>query len=382
MTRTHHRKVAVIGVGLVPFDKYDDEAIEQIARPAVVAAMRDAGVVREQIDAAFVAHLYQGEVLGQRILKGLGFREIPVANVENACAGGSTAVREAFQAVANGQFEAVLVVGAEKMSRGFINFVSPDLELTMGNIAPAQYAMAGQRHMYEFGTPLQAFAQIAVKSRLHASLNPNARFRDTVSLDEVLSSRPIADPLTLLQCCRNGSGAASIVVASEDFIKYHCIERPVWIVGSGLGSWMFDNSQQDLTNFGATRVAAKAAYEEAGIGPEDIDIVELHDAFTVGELLHYEGLGLCGKGEGGAFALSGATQLGGHVPVNVSGGLLSKSHPLGATGVAQFCELVWQLRGDAMGRQVEGARIALAHSQGGTGLEAGATCITLLAKAI
>jgi benzoylsuccinyl-CoA thiolase BbsB subunit len=236
--------------------------------------------------------------------------------------------------------------------------------------------------MYEFGTPLQAFAQIAVKSRLHASLNPNARFRDTVSLDEVLSSRPIADPLTLLQCCRNGSGAASIVVASEDFIKYHCIERPVWIVGSGLGSWMFDNSQQDLTNFGATRVAAKAAYEEAGIGPEDIDIVELHDAFTVGELLHYEGLGLCGKGEGGAFALSGATQLGGRVPVNVSGGLLSKSHPLGATGVAQFCELVWQLRGDAKGRQVEGARIALAHSQGGTGLEAGATCITLLTKAI
>jgi len=379
MNLAGRRKVAVIGVGLVPFDKYDDDPVEEIARPAVLAAVRDARVGREDIQAAFVAHLYQGEVLGQRILRGLGFSAIPVTNVENACAGGSTAVRQAFHAVAHDMCDVALVIGAEKMGRGLINFVGADLELTLGNIAPAQYALAGQRHMHEFGTSPEAFAQIAVKSRLHASLNPNARFRDRVTREEVLGSRPIAEPLTLLQCCRNGSGAAALVIASESFVRRHGA-RPVWILGSGLASWMFDNAQQDLTSFGATRAAAKAAYEDAGIGPADVDVVELHDAFTAGELLHYEGLGLCPKGEGGRLALDGETQIGGRIPVNVSGGLLAKSHPLGATGVAQLCEIVWQLRDDAHGRQIEGAQIGLAHSQGGTGLEAGASCVTLLGR--
>ena len=373
------RRVAIVGVALTPFDKYEELPVESIARPAVVAALADSGLSRERVQAAFVSHLYQGEVLGQRILRGLGFRDLPVTNVENACAGGSTAVREAFFAVADGQFDVALVVGAEKMGRGLINFVSADMELTLGNTAPAQYALAARRHMYEYGTPAQAFAQIAVKSRRHAALNPNARFRDPVTLDEVLESRPIADPLTLLQCCRNGSGAAALVLVSEDVVRREGL-RPVWLLGSGLGSWMADASQEDLTSFGATRTAAAAAYEAAGLGPDAVELVELHDAFTAGELLHYEGLGLCPKGEGARLALDGETELGGRVPVNLSGGLLNKSHPLGATGVAQFCELVWQLRGEAEGRQVEGARIAMAHSQGGTGLEAGATCVTLVGR--
>jgi acetyl-CoA acetyltransferase len=379
MKRPDRRNVAVIGVGLVPFDKYEDESIEEIARPAVIAALRDSGLSREDIDAAFVAHLYQGEVLGQRILRGLGFAEIPITNVENACAGGSTAVREAFYSVAHGHFETALVIGAEKMGRGLINFINADLELTLGNTAPAQYALAAQRHMYEFGTPREAFAQIAVKSRRHAQMNPNARFRDEITRDEVLASRPIAEPLTLLECCRNGSGAAAVVIASEEAVR-RTKAKPIWFLGSGLASWMFDNTRQDLTSFGATRAAAKAAYADAQIEAKDVDLVELHDAFTAGELLHYEGLGLCGKGEGGRLALDGETSFGGRVPVNMSGGLLSKSHPLGATGVAQICEIVWQLRGEAAGRQVEGARIGLAHSQGGTGLEAGATCVTLLSR--
>lgn len=233
--------------------------------------------------------------------------------------------------------------------------------------------------MHEFGTSVEAFARIAAKSRFHASLNPNARFREPVTDEEVLKSRPIAEPITLLECCRNGSGAACVVVASDAWLKRRG-GRPIWIEGSGLSSWMADKDQRDLTNFGATRRAAASAYENAGIGPEDVDVVELHDAFAPGELLHYEGLGLCGKGEGGRFALADETRLGGRVPVNVSGGLLSKSHPLGATGVAQFCELVWQLRGEATGRQVADAKVALAHSQGGTGLEAGATCVTLLTR--
>lgn len=371
------RQVGIIGVGLTPFDKYEELQVEDFARWAVVDALRDAGVVRDQIQMAFVAHLYQGEVLGERILRGLRFPEITITNVENACAGGSTAVREAFLAVATEQCDVALVIGAEKMGRGLINFVSPDMELTLGNTAPAQYALAAQRHMYEFGTPREAFAQIAVKSRHHAYLNPNARFREVVGLDEVLASRPIAEPITLLQCCRNGSGAASLVIASEAW-SAKLGKKSIRILGSELASWMADKSYRDLTSFGATSTAAGRAYEKTGIDPADVDVVELHDAFTTGELMHYEGLKLCRKGEGARFAMDGSTELGGRVPVNVSGGLLSKSHPLGATGVAQFCELVWQLRGDAKGRQVEGARIGLAHSQGGTGLEAGATCVTLV----
>jgi benzoylsuccinyl-CoA thiolase BbsB subunit len=373
------RRVGIIGVGLTPFDKYDEVTVEEIARWAVLDAMRDADIRREGVNAVYVAHLYQGEVLGQRILRGLQFPEVPITNVENACAGGSTAVREGFLAIATEQQEVVLVIGAEKMGRGMINFVSADVELALGNTAPAQYALAAQRHMHEFGTPKEAFAQIAVKSRYHASLNPNARFRDTVSLEEVLSSRPIAEPLTLLQCCRNGSGAAAVVLASENWCKRQGT-HPIWIAGSGLASWMADKAQRDLTSFGATKPAAGRAYEMAGIDPTDVDVVELHDAFTTGELMHYEGLGLCPKGDGARLALDGATTLGGRIPVNVSGGLLSKSHPLGATGVAQLCELVWQLRGTAEGRQVEKVRTALAHSQGGTGLEAGATCVTLLTR--
>jgi benzoylsuccinyl-CoA thiolase BbsB subunit len=371
------RRVGIVGVGLTPFDKHDETSIEELGRAAVIAAMRDARVGREQIQAVFCAHLYQGEVLGQRILRGLAFPEIPVLNLENACAGGSSAVRDGWLAIAHDEHDVVLVIGAEKMGRGLINFVSPDLEQTLGITAPAQYALAARRHMHEFGTPAEAFAEIAVKSRRHASLNPHARFRDRVTRAEVLASRPIAEPITLLQCCRNGSGAAAVVLASESWCRRQGVE-PVWIRGSALASWMSDGSQKDLTDFGATRRAAQAAYAATGVAPGDVDVVELHDAFTCGELLHTEGLGLCAKGDGARLALDGETGLGGRVPVNVSGGLLAKSHPLGATGVAQFAELVWQLRGSASGRQVEAARIALAHSQGGVSLEAGATCVTLL----
>jgi acetyl-CoA acetyltransferase len=373
------RRVAIVGVGLTPFDKYDDIPVEDFAKWAVVDALRDAEAAREDIQAAFVSHLYQGDVLGQRILRGLRFPEVAIVNVENACAGGSTALRQAYLAVATEQYDCVLVIGAEKMGRGLVSFVGADMELSLGNTAPAQYALAAQRHMHEFATQVEAFARIAVKSRRHASLNPNARFRDPVTLDQVLDSRPIADPITLLQCSRNGSGAAALLVASEAWCRRRAV-RPVFVAGSGLASWMGDNTARDLTSFGATKPAADSAYEAAGIGPHEIDVVELHDAFTTGELMHYEALGLCPKGEGARLALDGDTTLGGRVPVNVSGGLISKSHPLGATGVAQFCELVWQLRGEAEGRQVEGAKVALAQSQGGTGLEAGATCVTILTR--
>lgn len=373
------RRVGIMGVGLTPFDKHEGVSVETLAQTAVLAALKDAGVGLNEVQAVFAAHLYQGEVFGQRMLRGLRAPQVQIINIENACAGGSTAVRQAWLSVGSEEYDVVLVLGAEKMDRGLINFVGADLELTIGNTAPAQYAMCGQRHMYEFGTTPEDFARVAVKSRKHGALNPNARLREEVTVEAVMASRPIADPLTLLQCCRNGSGAAAMVVASEKW----CEKRggpKVWIEGSGLRSWMGDANTRDFTTFGATGPAAAAAYEISGIDPRDVNVVELHDAFSVGELLHYEGLQLCAKGEGGRLVREGATTIGGRVPVNMSGGLISKSHPVGATGVAQFSELVWQLRGEASGRQVENARVALAHSQGGTGLEAGATCVTLLSR--
>ncbi len=373
------RHAGIMGVGLTPFDRYDGVSIETLAQRAVIAALTDAGVKLSDVQAVFAAHLYQGEVFGQRILRGLRVPELQIVNVENACAGGSTALRGAWLSVATEEHDLVLVIGAEKMDRGLISFVGADLELALGNTAPAQYALCGQRHMYEFGTTAEDFARVAVKNRLHGTLNPNARFREKVSLEEAINSRPIAEPLTLLQCCRNGSGAAAVVVGSEEWCRRR-VGAKVWIEGAGLRAWTGDANARDLTSFGATAGAARAAYDASGIGPEDIDVVELHDAFSIGELLHYEGLGLCAKGEGARLVRENATSLGGRVPVNVSGGLLSKSHPVGATGVAQFAELTWQLRGEANGRQVENARVALAHSQGGTGLEAGATCVTLLSR--
>jgi acetyl-CoA acetyltransferase len=373
------RRVGIMGVGLTPFDRHDGVAIETLAQRAIIAAADDADIRLSDIQAVLAAHLYQGEVFGQRILRGLRAPEVQIINVENACAGGSTALREAWLSVGTEQHDVVLVIGAEKMDRGLINFVGADLELTLGNTAPAQYALSGQRHMYEFGTTPEDFARVAVKNRRHGALNPNARFREEVTLDDVLCSRPIAEPLTLLQCCRNGSGAAAIVVASESWCRRR-LGPKVWVEGAGLRSWMGDANSRDLTSFGATAGAARAAYEASGISPGDIDVIELHDAFSVGELLHYEGLGLCAKGDGARLVREGVTALGGRMPVNVSGGLLSKSHPVGATGVAQFAELTWQLRGQATGRQVEDARVALAHSQGGTGLEAGASCVTLLTR--
>lgn len=373
------RRAGILGVGLTPFDKHEGVPVETLAQRAALAALADAGVALGEIEAVFAAHLYQGEVFGQRALRGLRAPQTAIVNVENACAGGSTAFRQAWLSVGIEEHDLVLVIGAEKMDRGLINFVGADMELTLGNTAPAQYALSAQRHMFEFGSTAEDFARVAVKSRRHGALNPNARFRAEVTLEEVMASRPIAEPLTLLQCCRNGSGAAAVVISSEA----RCNRRggpKVWIEGSGLRAWMGDANQRDLTSFGATAPAARAAYEMAGIGPEDVDVVELHDAFTAGEFLHYEGLGLCAKGEAAGLVRDGATALGGRVPVNLSGGLLSKTHPVGATGVAQFAELVWQLRGEAAGRQVDGARVALAHSQGGTGLEAGATCVTILSR--
>jgi acetyl-CoA acetyltransferase len=375
-----NRAAGIAGVGLTPFGKHEGKSAEQLARLAVVAALSDAGIERKDIGAVYAAHLYQGEVFGQRTLRALAFPEVPVLNLENACAGGSSAVREAWLAVTSEQCDVALAIGAEKMDGGPIGFISPDMELSLGATAPGYYALAFNRHAFEFGSTPEALAWIAVKSRDHGARNPNARFRERVSISEVMRSRPIAEPLTLLQCCRNGSGAAAAVIASEAWARRKGLPL-VRILGSGLASVMSDGEQRDLTSFGATRAAASAAYDMAGIGPEDLDAVELHDAFTAGEFLHYEGLGLCAKGEAAKLVLEKATALGGRVPVNVSGGLLSKSHPLGATGVAQFAELVWQLRGTAEGRQIEGALIALAHSQGGIGLDTVATCVTVLGHA-
>lgn len=371
------RDVFVVGVGMTAFAHHWDTSLEILGARAVAAALRDAGRSREDVQAAYVGHMSQGEVVGQRVLKEMAFPEIPVLNVENACASGASALREATIAVGAGVADVALVLGIEKLAqKGLLQLQHPPLEQRMGHIMPGSYALAGQRHMAEYGTTREHFAWISVKNHDAGVLNPLAMFRKPCTLDEVLSSRPIADPITLLQCCAPASGAAAIVVAASPRRDGPAIR----VRGCALASRMNRGTPEDLTIFEATARAARGAYEQSGVDPRDVDVVELHDAFTVGELLHYEGLMLCPRGEGGRLVDERVTALGGRLPVNPSGGLLSRGHPTGATGAAQIVELVWQLRGEAGPRQVPDPHVAVAQCQGGSGAGAGAAVVTVLTR--
>lgn len=375
------RSVHVIGAGMTRFAHHWDVSLERLGAEAVIAAMKDAGLGRDRIDAAYVGHMSQGEVVGQRILRELDFPPIPVTNVENACASGGSALREAWIAVAAGVADAALVIGVEKMaSKGLLALRHRSTSQRMGQVIPGSYAIAGVRHMAEYGTTREQFAWISVKNHANGVQNPYAMFRKPCSLEEVLASRPIADPITLLQCSAPSSGAAAVVVTSAKLARAGRTSRAVRVLASEVVADMDRGMAEDFTVFSATKTAARRAYERAGVGPRDLDVVELHDAFTVGELLHYECLELCAPGEGGRMVDENATALDGSIPVNPSGGLLSRGHPTGATGVAQVVELTWQLRGTADGRQVEGARIGLAQCQGGSGRGNGAASVAILAR--
>lgn len=366
----------VTGAASTSFAAHWETPLEQLAGEAVIGALDDAGIARDQIGAVYVGHMSQGEMAGQRILRELDFPAIPVVNVENACASGATAFREAWIAVASGVVDNALVLGVEKMAKkGLLTMQHRTNDQRMGQIIPGSYAISGRRHMQEYGTTAEQFAWISVKNHDNGAENPVAMFRKRVMLDEVLNSRAIADPITLLQCSAPASGAAAVVIQAKPQT-----EKPIRILWSEVVAEMNRGVPEDLTIFGTTQTAATRAYEKAGVDPRDLDVVELHDAFTVAELLHYEALGLCARGEGGRLVDEQATALNGRIPVNPSGGLLSRGHPTGATGVAQIVELYWQLRGVAGTRQVADVRLALAQCQGGVGRGNGAAAVTILAR--
>ena len=361
---------SVVGVGMIPFGKHPDRTLVELGSEAAYLALKDAGLNSKHIEIGFFANGFAGRLfgdftIGQNVFWNVGINRIPVVNVENACTSGSTAFYLAYNAVAAGQVEVALAVGAEKLyvpELGLLNSGQTEVDTQLGRVAPASFALRAMRYMDEFGATPEQLAHVAVKNRRHSGLNPLSQFRDPITVEEVLKSPMIVDPLTRLMCCPNADGSAAAVVASPDIARH--LRRAVNIDAAILATGNYENPQDQLrweTDYRACRVA----YEKAGIGPEDIDVAECHDAFTICEILHYEAMGLCATGEGARFAAKGETELGGRIPVNTSGGLLSRGHPVGATGVAQINEIVTQLRHEAGERQVDGAKIGLAHCMGG-----------------
>ncbi len=378
------RKVNVIGVGMTPFAKPGaSEDYHVMAAKAARIALADAGVAYDDIEQAYAGYVYGDSTCGQRAVYEVGLTGIPVINVNNNCSTGSTALYLARQAIEGGLAECVIAVGFEQMEKGALGAKFNDRENPLGqhaqvmndaqgfNQAPPAAQMfggAGREYRWRHGTKRETFGRISVKARQHASKNPYALFNQTLTLEQIMASEPVFDPLTRFQCCPPTCGAAAAVLCSDEFAKKHGIGNAVYIAGQAMttdfASSFEPRSMIKMVGYDMTVAAAKKVYEESGIGPEEVDVVELHDCFTANELLTYEGLGLCPEGGAEKFICDDDNTYGGKVVTNPSGGLLSKGHPLGATGLAQCTELVWQLRGQAEARQVEGARIALQHNLG------------------
>ena len=378
------REVAIIGAGLVPFGKYPEKTLADIAWPAVKQAVQDSGIKKNEIGAAYCGTALGGMMAGQRILKIVGLTGLPIINIENACSSSSTAFREAWIAVAAGIYDAALVIGVEKLTKfggGTLPLEKEDWEVAHGLVMPALYAMRARRYMHEYGLTEDQLAMVSVKARKHGGLNPDAQLRDPVTIEQVKQARPVADPMTLFHCCPSGDGAAAVVICSAEKASQYTTS-PVRVLGSEINSGNYMTGYRDMTSPEITVRGAKQLYEEAGIGPEDVDLAEVHDAFAIAELLYYEALGFCARGNAAKLLEDGETSLGGRIPVNPSGGLLAKGHPIGATGVAQIVEIVRQLRGQCGDRQVEGAKVGLTHCTGGgiSGFDHGVCSIHLFAR--
>jgi acetyl-CoA acetyltransferase len=404
----------VAGVGMTHFGKHLDRTLKGLAGEAVLAALHDAGLEGRDLQAAWMGNAAAGVVTGQEMirgqvaLRGIGIGRIPVVNVENACASSSTALHQAAAMVSAGLYDIVLACGYEKLFhadklRSMGAFSSAvDVEDPEGALkvlrAMAEaagepfdatgagenrsvfmdiYSLMARQHMKRYGTTKEHFAMVTAKNSFHGSLNPRAHFREELTVQQVLEARTIVEPLTLPMCSPIGDGAAAVVLVSERKARELGLVRTVKILASALVSgWDFEREGESV---GA--LAAQQAYADAGLGPNELSCVELHDASAPSEIVAYEYLGLCAPGAGSRLLESGATRLGGELPVNTSGGLLRKGHPIGATGCAQVVELTEQLQGRCGPRQVQGARIALAHNGGGAiGLDAAATVVTILAR--
>ena len=376
--------IYITGGAMTRFARHPGVKAPELAQQAILRALDDAGVAKDEVQAIYCANVLGGMILGQLAVRDLGFDGIPVYNVENACASGATAVHLARHALLAQQYDTVLVFGIEQLTAlggGTIplqrNDHKTDLYATAGMVLPAVYAMRGTRFLHERDAAPADLAAVAVKNRFHGSLNEFAQQRSETTVEEVLASRMIAEPLTLLQCCPSQVDGAAAVVLSR---RRGGAARPVRVLSSVVVSGKRERADDDILDAEITARAARQAYERAGVAPSEVDVVELHDAFTIAELLYYEALGLAAPGEAVPLLRSGATRLGGRVPVNPSGGLLAKGHPLGATGVAQMVEIMWHLQGRAGARQVEGARIGLTQCTGGgiAGVDHAASSVHLL----
>ncbi|MEM7407933.1 MAG: thiolase family protein [Pseudomonadota bacterium] len=403
----------VAGVGMTRFAKHLDRNLKSLGAEAITKALRDAGLEASELEAAYMSNASAGAISGQEMIRGqvvlhaMGIGKIPVINVENACASASSAFSQAAAMVSAGIYDVVLACGTEKMYHadkrltykalgGAVDVeaaaaLKAELEASAassGAEAAAAgagekrsvfmdfYARAAREHMRAHGTTAEQFAAVSAKNSLHGSLNPNAQFQTHMSVDDVMAAPMIAEPLTRPMCSPVGDGAAAAILMSERKARALGLagKAPRVVCSALSATWPKGDDEPGLTEWCAT-----SAYELAGLGPNDLSLVELHDASALAELVAYENLGLCGAGESGPLVASGATRLGGRLPVNTSGGLLRKGHPIGATGIAQVVELTEQLRGTAGARQVEGARIGLAHNAGGSlGRDSAACCVTIL----
>ncbi|MFD5141944.1 lipid-transfer protein [Streptomyces sp. NPDC058401] len=378
-------KAYVIGVGMTKFEKPGRRAgwdYPQMAKESGTKALADAGIRYDQVEHAYVGYVYGESTSGQRAVYELGMTGIPVFNVNNNCSTGSTALYLAAQAVKSGQVQVALALGFEKMQPGSLGATFEDREQPMMRHmqalaeisevrfppAPWMFGAAGREHMQQHGTTAEHFAKIGWKNHKHSVNNPYAQFRTEYSLEEILDAPMIYDPLTKLQCSPTSDGSGAAVIASEAFVdRYGLAGQAVEIVGQSMTTdfaGTFDGTAKSIIGHEMNVQAARKVYEQSGLGPEDFQVIELHDCFSANELLLYEALGLCKEGEAGRLLDDGDTTYGGRWVVNPSGGLISKGHPLGATGLAQCAELTWQLRGTADARQVGGVNAALQHNIG------------------
>jgi len=411
-----HSTVYIAGVGMTPTGKFLDRGIKQLTADAVHAALTDAGFDNSDIQSAYFSNATQGVLEGQSMIRGqialrsMGFESIPIFNIENACASGSSAFSLAVQYVRSGAGEIALAVGAEKMfctdkAKMFSVFdgawdvatveenkrnllqMGHGVEPPVGSMSKAPYSLFmdiyaafGRFHMREFGTTQRQIAAVSAKNHGHSVHNPLAQYRNTYTIDEVLAAPPITYPLTLPMCAPISDGAAAAIVCSEAALMRMADRRRAIKVLASVVATGTNRRPEDVGQHITAR-ASKLAYELAGIGPQDISLAEVHDATAIGEIVQSENLGFCAFGEGGWLAESGGTTIGGRIPINTSGGLESKGHPIGATGLGQLHELVMQLRGEAGARQVQGARLAIAENGGGLfGLEEAVCAITLLGR--
>ncbi|MDE1145163.1 MAG: thiolase family protein [Azospirillaceae bacterium] len=362
--------VYVAGIDMIRFGRYPGKTPADLGAQATLLALDDAGLGIGDVQAVYCSNLFQASgLMGQQILRLIGQTGVPVTNVSNACASGATAFRDAWIAIKAGLYDVVLAVGTEQVPKGMLpvgGAMGAEPEGVMGSHAmPAVFAEAGMVHANKYGTSFEQFARVSVKNHHHSTMNPKAMHQVETPLEQVLASEMIAYPNTKLMCSVNTDGAAAAILVSEKKARELGMGRMVKVRASALASDPYEPRSPTLFDANTpTRLAARWAYEMAGLGPQDVNLVELHDCFATAEILHYENLGLCGEGEAGQLIDSGATALGGRIPVNVSGGLLSKGHPIGATGIANIYEIAQHLRGEAGARQVQGARIGLTHVLG------------------